>query len=89
MSTTESPARRYGVVQERDWVKNEIVKAVEAHRNAELDLYNETNVIHVSFELTTGIYDPESRLYIGTTTDHRTINLHIPKDGEVYALLPD
>ena len=89
MSATQSPMRRYAVVQESEWVRNKVVEAVEAHSNLELDLYNESGMIHVEFVLTTGLYESELREYIGTTTDHRTINLHIPKDGEVYALLPD
>lgn len=89
MSATQSPMRRYAVVQESEWVRNKVIEAVEAHSNLELDLYDESGMIHVEFELTNALYEPDLRIYIGTTTDYRTINLHIPKDGEVYALLPN
>ena len=87
---TQSPARRYAVVQEKEEIKNEIVEAIRAHRNAKLDLIDESGVQHVSFRInTTDHTDPERALFIGVTLDHRTINLYIEKDGEAFVLLPD
>jgi len=86
----QSPGRRYAVVQEKSWVKVIVAKAIDTHQTAELDLYNdEIGMIKVKFILDTGLYDPEVRTYSGETTDYRSINLHIPQDGEVYALLSD
>jgi len=87
---TPSPGRRYAVIQEKACVKEKITRAIDTHQPTDLDLYNdEVGMINVVFVLDTGLYDPEVRTYCGETTDYRSINLHIPQDGEVYALLSD
>lgn len=84
---TQSPIRRYAVVQEKEWVENEIVAAIKAHRNVELDLINESGVQHVSFRVHSTEHDDQGSLFIGIMPDHHTINIRIVKDGEVFALL--
>lgn len=89
MSASESPVRHYAVVQDKEWVENEITASIKAGRNIELDLYNEDDMLHVEFRVSETAHDDAGSLIMGKIDKDRTINLHIVKNGEVYALLPN
>lgn len=90
MSTPHSPiARRYEVVQTREAIGDEIYKAIQAHRFAEVDLLSDTEQLHVSFRITDTSHEKNGdHSIVGSTEQRQTIVVHMLKaSGEVFALL--
>lgn len=87
MSAALLPPGRYDVVQDSAWVKQHIRTASDAGENAELDLINESGFTRVSFQVHTVTIEDLEWMYIGTTVNYQTINVHLLKDGSVVAQL--
>jgi hypothetical protein len=87
MSTPQPPSGRYDVVQDSQWVKQHIRSASDADRDVELDLINKNGFSPISFRAHTVLIEDRTWMYIGTTIDDRTINIHLSKDGSVNANL--
>lgn len=83
MSTPQPPSGRYDVAQDSAWVKQHIRAASDADHDAELDLINENGFSPISFRVHTVLIEDLTWVYIGTTADHRTVNIHLSKDGPV------